>query len=79
MPAGGSLAGVNRLLNALLPKGAKASPPAPALLSQNNPTYVPTKMEIQLSLLPVQSRQQVSQQFSLEGFADGSLLKGGFW
>jgi hypothetical protein len=44
-----------------------------------NPTYVPTKMEIQLTLLPMQSRQQVSQQFSLKGFANGNLLKGGFW
>ena len=48
-------------------------------LGVGNPTYVPTKIEITLSLLPVQSRQQVSQQFSLKGFANGNLLKGGFW
>ena len=42
-------------------------------------TYVPTKMEIQLTLLPTQTRQQVSQGFSLEEFARGRLLTGGFW
>jgi hypothetical protein len=42
-------------------------------------TYVPTKMEIQITLLPVQTRSQVSQQFSLKEFANGNLLKGGFW
>jgi len=42
-------------------------------------TYVPTKMEIQITLLPVQTRQQVSQQFSVKNFANGNLLKGGFW
>ena len=42
-------------------------------------TYVPTKMEIALTLYPIQTRQQVSQKFSLKGFADGSLLRQGFW
>ena len=42
-------------------------------------TYVPTKMEISISLYPIQTRTQVSQQFSLKGFANGDLLKGGFW
>lgn len=42
-------------------------------------TYVPTKMEVSISLLPVQSRRQVSQQFSLKDFANGNQLKGGFW
>jgi hypothetical protein len=42
-------------------------------------TYVPTKMEIQITLLPIQTRSQISQQFSLKEFANGNLLKGGFW
>ena len=44
-----------------------------------NPTYVPTKMDMQITLLPVQSRSQVSRQFSLKNYANGTLLKGGFW
>jgi len=60
--------------------GAVTAPFAPqGSLAAGNPTYVPTKMEISLSLLPVQTRSQVSQQFSVKGFANGNLLKGGFW
>jgi hypothetical protein len=32
-----------------------------------------------IRLLPVQTRQQVSKQFSVKGFANGDLIKGGFW
>ena len=73
------LAGVSRLLNAVLPKGGKAQPPAPTSLSVGNPTYVPTKMDITITLLPVQSRNQVSKIFSLSKYANGDQLKGGFW
>jgi hypothetical protein len=86
-PGGSSLAGLNRLLNALptgLSKGAIPNVPAPSTVNQsvNNTagaTYVPTKMEIDITLIPVQTRAQVSKQFSLKGFANGDLLKGGFW
>jgi hypothetical protein len=70
---------VNRLAAAFLTKGAITGSAAPPTLGLNRPTYVPTKMEIQLTLLPIQSRQQVSKQFSLKEFANGNLLKGGFW
>ena len=60
--------------------GAVTAPFAPlGSLAVGNPTYVPTKMTISLTLLPVQTRTQVSQQFSVRGFANGNLLKGGFW
>jgi hypothetical protein len=70
---------LNRLAAALLPSGAQPGPFAPPTLGLNRPTYVPTKMEISLSLLPIQSRSQVSKQFSLKEFANGNLIKGGFW
>jgi hypothetical protein len=87
LPAGGALAGLNRLLNAIpggLSKGALPRVPAPntvaGSVTNNVPaSYVPTKMEIDITLIPVQTRSQVSQQFSLKGFANGDLLKGGFW
>ena len=84
LPAGGSLAGLTRLANALLPKGAQR-PPAPdntvaGSVTNNTPaSYVPTKMEIDITLIPAQTRSQISKQFSLEGFANGKLLQGGFW
>ena len=59
--------------------GAIVNRPAPPTLGQNNPTYVPTSVDLSLRLLPMQSRRQVSQQFSLKGFANGDLIKGGFW
>jgi hypothetical protein len=73
---------LNRLASVGLKKGAltaASASPAPPSLSLNSPTYVPTRIEIQLTLLPMQSRSQVSKQFSLKGFANGNLLKGGFW
>ena len=45
----------------------------------DNPTYVPTKIDISLTLYPMQSRQRISQEFSLRDFATGKLLRGGMW
>lgn len=60
--------------------GALTAPYSPqGSLAAGNPTYVPTKIEVSLVLLPMQTRSQVSQQFSLKAFANGNLLKGGFW
>jgi hypothetical protein len=70
---------VTRLASAFLPVGAQNAVPAPLQALLANPTYVPTKMDMQITLLPVQSRSQVSKQFSLKNFANGNLLKGGFW
>ena len=75
----GVFGSLNRLAAAFLTKGAISGPPAPPTLGLNRPTYVPTKMEITVTLLPVQSRQQVSKQFSVKEFANGNLLRGGFW
>lgn len=71
---------VNRLLNSGLFSGALGAPFATTSnLANGNPTYVPTKMEISMTLLPMQSRSQVSNNFSVKEFANGNLLKGGFW
>jgi len=79
---------ISRLKTIFTPKGAepkaKAAQPFDTSgqsveLGGENPTYVPTQMEISLTLLPIQSRSQMSKQFSLTQFAQGSLLKGGFW
>ena len=71
---------LQRLSTVGMTKGGLDGPFAPSgSLGADNSTYVPTKMEITLTLLPMQSRSQVSKQFSLQGFANGNLLKGGFW
>lgn len=79
LPTNPVTAALYRLANAGAQKGAIPNPPAPPSLSTGSPTYVPTKMEISLILHPMQTRQQVSQQFSLKSFANGDLIKGGFW
>ena len=82
---------LTRLSNAIdkfgqaLQPGAENSKMPPAigpLASVNNlnrATYVPTKMEIAITLLPIQTRDQVSKRFSLKDFAHGKLLQEGFW
>jgi len=81
--AAGKITGNARLAAAFTTPGALPITPFGSPNTPNNatgaPTYVPTKMDITLRLLPVQSRQQVSKQFSLPKFANGSLLRGGFW
>lgn len=78
---------IDRLNNAGLFNGSLSNRPSPSQVNQNvanqtsiNSTYVPTKIELSVTLLPMQTRNQVSKQFSLKSFANGSLLAGGgFW
>jgi hypothetical protein len=86
VPVIGTAISAGRLANAFANKGALPNVPfgtgIPGILpnlSQGTPTYVPTKMDISITLLPVNTRQQVSQQFSLQQYANGNGLKGGFW
>jgi len=48
-------------------------------LSNSNVTYVPTKMKMTITCLPVVSRNEVSKNFSLRDYATGKLLRRGFW
>lgn len=41
------------------------------------PTYVPTKIQITISALPIVSRKDISDNFSLKRYATGELLQGG--
>ena len=76
---------LDRLRNAGLKKGALPNVPAQTLLDLqsvyniDNSTYVPTKCEIQLTLMPIQTRNQQSRLFNMKEYASGQLLKGGFW
>ena len=80
-PGGRLTASLIRMITAKITPGAEPGPvPLSSFGSADpNATYVPTKMDINLTLLPIQSRSQVSQQFSVKDFASGNLLKGGFW
>jgi hypothetical protein len=82
LPTNAFSAALQRLKNARpggLALGGEIKPPAPPTLGLGSPTYVPTKMEITIVLHPMQSRQQVSQQFSMQEYAPGRLTPKGFW
>jgi len=68
-----------RMKSAGVNKGAEQFSPAPPTLGTKSPTYVPTKIDMTIVLLPIQSRQQVSEGFSMRQFANGDLLKKGYW
>lgn len=72
-----------RLNNAGLQSGARTTLPGPGTLGVGTdlqgPTYVPTKLSMDITLLPMQTRTQQSQQFSVKDFANGNLQRGGFW
>lgn len=64
-------------------QGGLTQPPQWALNQVNSggsgssgPTYVPTKMQIQISAVPIVSRRDISENFSLERYASGNLLLG---
>ena len=87
-PPGGTLGGflANKLgINKLFRGGVATRPVLSAVnmsvnLNKNiNSTYVPTKMEVSIQLLPVQTRNQVSKDFNMREFASGSLITKGFW
>jgi hypothetical protein len=76
---------LSRIFNSGLRKGALPGTGSQELVVQQsvtnlaNSTYVPTRIEIQLTLMPIQTRSQQSQQFSVENYSSGKLLAGGFW
>jgi len=79
-PISGALTRLNQLFSGQkVQKGGIVSQPSAPNFSKNSPTYVPTKMEISISLLPIVTRNQASRQFSLKQFANGALVKQGFW
>lgn len=55
-----------------------AGPPVPKFtnIQKDITTYVPTKINISVTCLPVMSRNQVSNYFSLNDYASGYLIKG---
>lgn len=73
-----SLSGPNQRLGSEITRGGQV----PLTITGNNasftlePTYVPTKMQIQITALPIVSRNQISNAFSVKQYATGKLVKG---
>lgn len=74
---------LSRLLSSGLFKGAANGSKSNSVNVSNytieEPTWVPTKMNITIQLLPLQSREQISSEFNLKAFANGELTKRGFY
>lgn len=59
------------------PGGIQVPPSFPSTPSGSvEATYVPTKMQIQISAYPIVTRNDISNNFSLEKYATGELLRG---
>jgi hypothetical protein len=67
--------GINKGANKTVSQGTALVPS----FSKNAPTYVPTKIDLAISMYPIVTRTQASRQFSLKQFANGELVKQGFW
>ena len=55
-----------------------AGPPVPKFtnIQKDITTYVPTKIQLTIGCLPIMSRNQVSNYFSLNDYSSGYLIKG---
>jgi hypothetical protein len=69
--------GLNRLFSSNLRPGAATSPPKFTSLTRTDATYVPTKMQINLTCIPIVTRSDISNNFSVEKYAQGKLR--GIW
>jgi len=75
-----------RLKNAGLSPGAKSTRPEFQRGDVSDPTYVPTKIQIQLGCIPIISRAAMANDFSVKEYATGRLSvgtyrsnRGGIW
>jgi hypothetical protein len=77
----------DRLPNSgLSPGGGSAPPKFNINYSSKTPTYVPTKIALSITAVPIVTRNDVSNHFSVKDYATGDLLRGsrrprggGFW
>ena len=76
----------NSRLSGVQPGALPAAPQFSGAYMVQEPTYVPTKIQISITAVPVTTRNDVSNHFSLKDYATGMLLRGskrpsggGFW
>lgn len=70
---------INRLASAGLNKGGGVTASVgtiKGMTNRFNTTYVPTKIQISISAYPIISRRDMSQNFSLEQYAKGTIYRG---
>ena len=70
---------LNRLFGSNLKKGGALTTPAFNPLSNPAATYVPTKIQLTINAIPIVTRGDIANTFSLENYAKGTLTKKGIW
>jgi len=71
-----SVSGSRATANGVNPGGGVAPPQFTPPAGTRDVTYVPTKMQIQISAVPIVTRNDISNKFSLTEYATGKLLRG---
>jgi hypothetical protein len=71
---------LSRLRGSGLNKGGVSTAPKFTALSNSEATYIPTKIQLSITCVPVVSRNDIAKNFSVEEYAKGTLLaKKGIW
>ena len=83
---GVNVAQQNTVVNSFVPSVTRTSmsgltPKVPNFSTQNtlinsDATYVPTKLQLQITCIPIVTRNDISNKFSLKEYATGALLRG---
>lgn len=66
----------SRRLGSVIGIGGKPPPPRYTTVPKDITTWVPTKIQLTIGCVPIMSRNQVSNYFSLDEYASGRLIKG---
>lgn len=70
---------IDRLFSSGLTVGGITPEPKFTGLSNSQATYVPTKIQITLNAIPIVTRGNIANEFSVKKYATGELLKKGIW
>jgi hypothetical protein len=70
---------IDRLFSSGLTVGGITPEPKFNGLSNSQATYVPTKLQITLNAIPIVTRGNIANEFSVQKYATGELLKKGIW
>jgi hypothetical protein len=72
----GSVSGTRLALTGQVPGGGSAPPSFNVNYSTKTPTYVPTKIALSITAIPIVTRNDISKHFSLRDYGTGELLRG---
>lgn len=65
-----------RMQSSNVPVGGKPNPPNWTTKTNIEPTYIPTKLQLSITALPIVTRKDISDNFSLKDYSTGLLLRG---